>query len=69
MLITTPLRTAVRVGMVDDIFVPFCTTKHSGSGIGLSLAQQIALMHGGKIEVATNSPNGSVFRILVPVAT
>lgn len=33
----------------ENLFVPFYTTKSSGSGIGLVLAQQIARAHGGEI--------------------
>lgn len=44
----------------EQIFVPFYTTKASGSGIGLSLAQQIAIAHGGKLEVRNRYP-GCVF--------
>jgi two-component system nitrogen regulation sensor histidine kinase NtrY len=50
----------------EEIFVPFFTTKTKGSGIGLSLARQIALAHGGRIEVVKNSPRGAIFRILLP---
>lgn len=35
----------------DKIFVPFFTTKTSGSGIGLSLCKQIMNRHGGNITV------------------
>ena len=35
----------------DDIFIPFFTTKRTGSGIGLSLARQIMALHGGTIQV------------------
>lgn len=32
--------------VVSDIFIPFFTTKPSGSGIGLALSRQILMMHG-----------------------
>lgn len=41
---------------LDKIFVPFFTTKKSGSGIGLSLSRQIMQMHNGSLSV-TSSPN------------
>ena len=37
--------------LMDKIFVPFYTTKESGSGIGLSLSRQIMLLHGGSLKV------------------
>ncbi len=49
----------------EQIFVPFFTTKESGSGIGLSLARRIALCHGGQVTVQS-SPQGSVFRLSLP---
>jgi signal transduction histidine kinase len=35
----------------DNLFVPFYTTKPTGSGVGLALAQQIARAHGGEIRL------------------
>ncbi|NOR73786.1 MAG: hypothetical protein GQ525_01370 [Draconibacterium sp.] len=37
--------------ILDKIFIPFFTTKESGSGIGLSLSRQIMLLHGGNLKV------------------
>jgi two-component system nitrogen regulation sensor histidine kinase NtrY len=37
--------------VLDNIFIPFFTTKEKGSGIGLSLSRQIMLLHGGNISV------------------
>src|SRR5258707_11222212 len=36
----------------DNLFVPFFTTKHGGSGIGLILSRQIAESHGGALQLA-----------------
>ncbi len=36
----------------DNLFVPFFTTKHGGSGIGLILSRQIAEAHGGSVQLA-----------------
>jgi nitrogen fixation/metabolism regulation signal transduction histidine kinase len=38
---------------LEHIFIPFFTTKDSGSGIGLSLSRQIIRNHGGSIEVSS----------------
>jgi nitrogen fixation/metabolism regulation signal transduction histidine kinase len=42
--------------VIDKIFIPFFTTKRSGSGIGLSLSRQILRLHGGTI-TAQSVPN------------
>ncbi|RBL93692.1 sensor histidine kinase [Chitinophaga flava] len=52
---------------MNKIFIPFFTTKKTGSGIGLSLSQQIIQMHGGQLKVLSpgNNGNGSTFLILL----
>ncbi len=49
--------------LVQDIFLPFFTTKAKGTGVGLSLARQVVLAHGGSI-YAFNA-EGARFRILL----
>ena len=50
----------------DLVFTPFFTTKAGGSGVGLSLARQIALAHGGALTAAPNQPRGAVFTLVLP---
>lgn len=50
----------------DQVFVPFFTTKAGGSGIGLNLARQVALAHGGQLAFRVNEPRGSVFTLTLP---
>jgi len=38
--------------IMDQIFIPFYTTKKQGSGIGLSLSRQIMRLHKGSFRVA-----------------
>ena len=45
----------------EKIFIPFFTTKKTGSGIGLSLSRQIMQLNGGNINYFHNQPSGSVF--------
>jgi len=44
---------------LDRIFVPFFTTKHTGSGIGLSIANEIVKLHGGSLGVLSNDETTS----------
>lgn len=48
---------------VKKIFIPFFTTKKSGSGIGLSLSKQIMRKHGGNILVNTEVNAGTEFTL------
>ncbi|HWH58835.1 MAG TPA: ATP-binding protein [Terriglobales bacterium] len=51
----------------SNAFVPFYTTKPSGSGIGLVLARQIAEAHGGSLELDNRTDGrGCVVRITLP---
>jgi two-component system, NtrC family, nitrogen regulation sensor histidine kinase NtrY len=52
----------------ETAFVPFFTTKAGGSGIGLTLARQIALAHDGRIEHQRRAPTGALFRLVLPRA-
>ena len=52
----------------EQVFTPFFTTKAGGSGIGLSLARQIALAHGGALTATANTPAGAVFTVALPLA-
>ncbi|MFN3849382.1 MAG: sensor histidine kinase [Spirosomataceae bacterium] len=48
---------------VEKIFIPFYTTKKTGSGIGLSLSRQIMQMHGGNLKVHSEVGKGSSFQM------
>lgn len=52
--------------VLERIFIPFFTTKPSGSGIGLSLCKQIITLHGGSISATSENGQGSCFRIIFP---
>lgn len=60
--------TGITPEVMDQIFVPFFTTKETGSGIGLSLCKQIMTLHGGKIQVFQNREAGTTIRLEFPVA-
>ena len=47
----------------QQIFVPFFTTKPTGSGIGLSISRQIMKQSGGSIELITSGDAPTLFRL------
>ena len=49
---------------IEQIFIPFYTTKKTGSGIGLSLSRQIMQLHGGQLTVTSTPGQGSDFRLV-----
>jgi nitrogen fixation/metabolism regulation signal transduction histidine kinase len=46
---------------LEKIFIPFFSTKKTGSGIGLSLSKQIMLQHEGRITVKSKLGEGTEF--------
>lgn len=48
----------------DNLFVPFFTTKHGGSGIGLILSRQIAEAHGGTLQLANRKDHTGAEAVL-----
>ena len=47
--------------LLDKIFIPFFSTRKTGSGIGLSLCKQIMLLHKGNIQAQSTDGVGSAF--------
>jgi signal transduction histidine kinase len=68
--------TAVEISVLDEgpglaatanLFVPFFTTKPTGSGIGLALSKQIAEAHGGRLTLENRKDhNGCVATLKLP---
>jgi nitrogen fixation/metabolism regulation signal transduction histidine kinase len=57
------------IANIENLFVPFYTTKPAGSGIGLALAQQIARAHSGEIRLANREDgSGACATIRLPIA-
>jgi len=50
--------------LIDQIFVPFFTTKSTGTGIGLSLSKQIMRLHGGNLVVRSEPHKRTVFTLV-----
>lgn len=47
--------------LMEKIFVPFFSTRKTGSGIGLSLCKQIMMLHKGNIKVQSVVGEGTAF--------
>ena len=48
---------------LEQIFIPFYTTKKTGSGIGLSLSRQILQLHNGQLTASSTPGAGSTFSL------
>jgi two-component system nitrogen regulation sensor histidine kinase NtrY len=48
-----------------DVFLPFFTTRAAGTGVGLNLVRQIAVAHGGSVDVHGSELGGARFELLV----
>ncbi len=51
---------------IDSIFVPFFTTKRSGSGVGLSISRQLVQANRGVISVRSAPGDGCIFTLRFP---
>jgi two-component system, NtrC family, nitrogen regulation sensor histidine kinase NtrY len=47
--------------LLEEIFIPFFTTKPTGTGVGLSISRQIMQLHGGDIRVGGAQGGGARF--------
>lgn len=60
--------TGMGIANTENLFVPFYTTKPTGSGVGLALAQQIARAHGGEIRLLNRDDgDGARATVRLPV--
>jgi nitrogen fixation/metabolism regulation signal transduction histidine kinase len=55
--------TGIEQDNLQQIFVPFFTTKKEGSGVGLALTRQVMLAHNGKVSVRNNTQGGATFSL------
>jgi two-component system NtrC family sensor kinase len=57
----------IQPSALEHLFEPMWTTKAAGSGFGLAIANEIAIEHGGKIEIVTEKRKGAAFRLTFPI--
>jgi signal transduction histidine kinase len=55
--------TGIDENILESIFIPFFSTKKTGSGIGLSLCKQIMMLHKGNIHVHSVPGEGTAFTL------
>jgi len=55
---------AIPLRQIEEIFIPFYTTKPNGTGIGLSLSKQIMVRHNGNLILEQSDSNLTVFALL-----
>jgi two-component system sensor histidine kinase HydH len=52
---------------LGTVFEPYYTTKPEGTGLGLWIAQQIAIAHGGQIYAQNVPEGGAMFALQLPI--
>ena len=55
---------AIPLRQIEEIFVPFYTTKPNGTGIGLSLSKQIMVKHNGTLILEQSNDNLTIFTLV-----
>ena len=55
---------AIPLRQIEEIFVPFYTTKPNGTGIGLSLSKQIMVRHNGNLILEQSDSNLTIFALI-----
>ena len=56
-------------GVKHRLFELFFTTHRDGSGVGLATVKRIVDLHGGRVELERTGPEGTTFRVCLPLHT
>ncbi|GAA0549815.1 signal transduction histidine kinase [Rhizomicrobium palustre] len=57
----------IAASLREKLFQPFVTSgRPGGSGLGLSIARDLARAHGGDVVLLASGPQGTVFRVTLP---
>ncbi len=59
----------IPMAKLHRVFDPYFTTKKKGTGLGLSIVHNILTQHGGSIDVSSWLGEGTIFRIILPLAS
>jgi two-component system, NtrC family, sensor histidine kinase HydH len=54
--------------VLENLFMPFFTTKEKGTGLGLAISQRIVQGAGGRIDARSYEGKGSTFSVVLPAA-
>ncbi|MBI3635515.1 MAG: PAS domain S-box protein [Candidatus Rokubacteria bacterium] len=60
--------TGMRQEEREKIFLPFFTTKPTGTGLGMAIVKKLMDLHGGEIEIESTPGRGTVVRLVIPRA-
>ena len=56
----------IEESMLEEVFIPFFTTRTRGAGIGLSLVRQIMRLHGGHVRISSRKGKGTSVCLVFP---
>ncbi|MDX1614354.1 MAG: GAF domain-containing protein [Candidatus Promineifilaceae bacterium] len=59
----------IKPDSLEQLFEPFFSTKHGGTGLGLAVSQEIVRSHGGALSAENRPEGGATFGLTLPVQT
>ena len=65
-MVVTDTGPGIDLAVANRLFTPFATTKPTGTGLGLTVAQRVAREHGGTLTAANRPGGGACFTLLCP---
>ncbi len=63
----TDTGTGIPEEVMPQLFEPFFSTKHSGSGLGLAVSHEIITGHGGSLAAGSQPEQGATFTVRLPI--